>query len=184
MTYQKKKKNLFYFLCAQKDKIKEPNRTEAMRKSQEWLQQPGMDMTLHLALAPSPPQSHVWLSLESISRAAYSWICRQFCNCHCLIPPSCFASLPPSWAQPSSTLVFVGSLRSPHSVSAKEGSYDSCFFSLFLRDKRVGFFQQFSKPEIPLGKCLCAYVITHSRGERGAGVFVFLLLFNILTFML
>lgn len=48
----------------------------------------------------------------------------------------------------------------------------------------VGFFQQFSKPEIPLGKCLCAYIITHSRGERSAGVFVFLLLFNILTFML
>lgn len=98
------KKNLFYFSCAQKDKIKEPNRTEAMRKSQEWLQQPRMDMTLHLALAPSPPQSHVRLSLESISRAAYGWVCRQFCNCHCLIPPSCFASLPPSWAQPSSTL--------------------------------------------------------------------------------
>jgi len=73
-------------------------------------------------------------------------------------------------------VVLVGSLRCPYSVSAEGGSYDSHFFSrgvLFLRDERVGF----SKPKIPLGKCLCAYIIIHCRGERGAGVFAFLLLF-------
>lgn len=57
MTY--KKKNLFLFLMCTKRERKESNRTEAMRKSQEWLQQPRMDMTLHLALVPYPPWSHI-----------------------------------------------------------------------------------------------------------------------------
>lgn len=41
---------------------------------------------------------------------------------------------------------------------------------LFLRNKRVGFFQQFSKPKTPLEKCLCAYIIIYSREGEGCGV--------------
>lgn len=47
----KKKKKVFIFHVHKKRK--ELNRTEVMRKSQEWLQQPRMEITLHLALVLS-----------------------------------------------------------------------------------------------------------------------------------
>lgn len=50
-----------------------------MRKSQEGLQKPRMDVTLHLALAPSLPG--LMSSLAWRSSAELLYICYQFCNC-------------------------------------------------------------------------------------------------------
>lgn len=52
-----------------------------MRKSQEGLQKPRMDVTLHLALAPSLPGLMSSLAWRSSAELLYGYICYQFCNC-------------------------------------------------------------------------------------------------------
>lgn len=74
------KKICFYFSCAQKEKRKESNRTEVMRKSQEGLQKPRMDVTLHLALAPSLTYLMSGLACRSSAELLCGYICYQFCN--------------------------------------------------------------------------------------------------------
>lgn len=152
------KKICFYFSCAQKEKIKESNRTEVMRKSQEGLQKPRMDVTLHLALAPSLPGLVSSLAWRSSAELLYTYVCHQFCNCQFGPSSLLCKSATILGSAKEHTVVFVGPSEALTLSSAKGGSSAMILISfsrgvLFLRNKGVEFFQQFSKTKIPLGKC-------------------------------
>lgn len=106
-----------------------------------------------------------------------------------MVPPSCFASLPLSWAQPRSTLWYLWVPQKPSLCQCQRGllSYDSCFFfqrGAFPWGQKGRVFPTVQQNKNSFRKMSISIYKLIFKRKRGAGLFAFLFLFNILTFML
>lgn len=128
MTYKKK----IVFISHVHKKGKEKSQTELKQWEKAKSGCSSLEWTWPCTWHWPPPLHSLMSSLawRASAELLTVGICHQFCNCRFLVPPSCIASLPRSWAQPRSTLWCLwSSSEALILVSAKWGSYDSNFFT-------------------------------------------------------